>query len=112
MCLRNPNDPGYPLSDEAAFLYFRELRSRCGGNDLSLSTLSGIARFLAAAYETMLSRLRDIQQEVGKDVEKIREKWYRMMEKDSSSGDRMGFFQDVVERAEKVNLCFSPFCSN
>ncbi|KAF8329739.1 uncharacterized protein EI90DRAFT_1339440 [Cantharellus anzutake] len=111
ICLRDPNDPGYPLSDEAPFVYFRRLRFQFSENDLSLSTLSGIAHFLTAAYQTMLSRLQDIKQEVGNDCEKIRQMWYWMMEKDISRSYRMNFFQDVVERAgelEKIGPGGSP----
>ncbi|KAF8329745.1 uncharacterized protein EI90DRAFT_2923766, partial [Cantharellus anzutake] len=110
ICLRNPRDEGYPLSDEPAFEYFRSFRHFehfnhwCDDNYLCINTLSGIACFLAAAYEMMLSALKEIQEEVGHDAKKILGNWHQKMEKSRSRNYRDKFFSAVAERGKEVKI--------
>ena len=78
ICLRNPNSPGYPLSDEEVHYYFEQITTN---NDMSLTAHSAIARFLTAAHETMLKWLKEAQQKYNFNAEALHTWWYDIMER-------------------------------
>ena len=105
ICLRNPRDPGYPLSDDAVFYYFKGLP---GDNDLSVTAHVGIACFLGALHETTLGSLERIRTENRCDGPKLRSIWHGLMENDIQKGYRPKFFESVIQRAKQVSHPFLP----
>lgn len=106
ICLRNPRDPGYPLSDEAVVEFFKKLPK---GNDLSVTAHSAIACFIAAAHGTMLTWLQALQNQYECDGKQLLESWHSLMEKGNVT-QRRRFFLEVVERATAAglfSLCFA-----
>ncbi|KAF8331451.1 uncharacterized protein EI90DRAFT_3057981 [Cantharellus anzutake] len=103
ICLRRPDNPGYPLSDEPVSTYFGELKTKCGNNSLSISTLSGIADFLAAAHETMVGSLEDIVVELGQENytrAEVLGRWHQKMEGEGQRDFRVEFYKRVMESVQ------------
>ena len=99
ICLRKPEDPGYPLGDEEVQKYFLGLPKT---NNLSFTSHVGIACFLATSYASMLRRLKQVR-EAGHDGPALLAWWHQVMEHDR--GYRGGFFRDVVKEAQSVKFC-------
>jgi len=76
---------------------------------MSISTVAGIASFLAAAHETMLVSLKDIL-DGGKSSEEVLGIWHQKMEGDGMGSFRVEFFKDVMKRAKEVNFRSRPLC--
>src|SRR5258707_6529125 len=107
--IRAPSSSGYPVSDESVSNYFEEVDTQCNENDMSISTVTGIASFLAASHETMLVSLKDIL-DGGKSSEEVLGIWHQKMEGDGMGSFRVEFFKDVMKRAKEVNFRSRPLC--
>ncbi|KIM77883.1 hypothetical protein PILCRDRAFT_604604 [Piloderma croceum F 1598] len=106
ICLRNPNDPGYPPSDAAVYHYFAQLTT---DNDMSFTAHSAIASFLAAAHKTMLEWLQEAQRKYDFDGPQLHEWWYNLMEQSVREGERHFFFEEVLRKANTVSHWFLTF---
>jgi hypothetical protein len=92
--------------------YFGELKTKCGNNSLSISTLSGIAGFLAAAHEIMVESLEDIVVELGQENytrAEVLGRWHQKMEGEGKRDFRVEFYKRVMERVQ-VNFRSCPLC--
>ena len=103
ICLHHPHSPGYPPSDEDVYEYFAKLTT---DNGMSLTAHSAIARFLAAAHETMLKWLKEEQQRRGCDGETLRGWWYEIMELEGPRRRRREFFAEVLDEVNTVSHRF------
>lgn len=106
ICLRHPNSPGYPLSDEEVHCYFGRITTN---NDMSLTAHSAIARFLTAAHETMLKWLKEAQQKNNFNAEALHTWWYNVMERKVGQQERRKFFSEVLGKAKDVSHRFLMF---
>ena len=104
ICIRSPNAPGFPLSDEVVFEYFSDLAKN---DDLSLEAYVGVACFLAASHRQMLALLKKKHEE-GLIGEALLEYWHNHMEQYGEREHRNEFFSEVVRQANNVNLHCSP----
>jgi hypothetical protein len=99
VCLRGPEDQGYPLGDCAVYDYFSHLHN---DNDLSISAHAAIARFLGAAHKTMLKWLKEAQ--TTHLAEELPNYWHDLMEGPERT-ERERFFGEVVKVAREF-VCF------
>jgi hypothetical protein len=106
ICLRNPNDPGYPPSDEAVTRYFQALPKN---NDLAIKAHAAIACFLGALHETMHASLVRIHTQNSCNGRDLRKAWHKHMETNRRDPFRQEFFADVVEKAEQESNHFLSY---
>jgi hypothetical protein len=99
ICIRSPDAPGYPPSDEGVYQYFSKLTK---DHDLSLSAHQTIACFLGAVHKTMLKRLQE-KRNAGYDGTVLLKRWHEIMEEEPSQKYRNAFFLEVVEKAKSVS---------
>ena len=102
ICLRRPDDPGYPSGDVAVHEYFSGLTQ---DNDISYTTHSAIACFLGALHATMLTRLQEMHND-GHDGRALLEWWHRVMQDEGERVYRKEFFTTVVSEAKSVSCHF------
>ncbi|KAF8343175.1 uncharacterized protein EI90DRAFT_3115693 [Cantharellus anzutake] len=112
ICLRTPGSSGYPLADEPVSEYFNELKTQCGNNDLSISTVAGIASFFAAAHETMLASLKVILGEGNCARKDVLGSWHRRMEGEGRGAFRVKFFESVMERTKQLKKSYGVGSGN
>ena len=80
---------------------------------MSLATHAAIARFLAAAHQTMLKWLKEMQKNNNSNVQWLREQWHEIMETSARREMRRKFFTEVLDTAKTVSHRFLMFqCSN
>jgi hypothetical protein len=108
ICLRGPKDPGFPPPDLEVVEYFKPLSK---DNDLSLSAHAAIACFVAAAHETMLKVLQDVQKEKRWNRLELLSYWHNLMEPTGGRSGRDQFFAKVINRANDVSS-FVPFSAS
>jgi len=101
VCLRNPTNPGYPLSDDVVFSYFQSLSLN---NDMSINAHMGVASFFGAAHVAMHDRLKSIQAKRGLNGPDLRNAWHELIERDRPY--RLEFYRDVVQKAKKASGYF------
>jgi hypothetical protein len=104
MCLRGPDDLGYPPGDHVVYDYFHKLHNK---NDLSISAHAAIAHFLGAAHTTMLKWLREAQ--TTRNAEELLLYWHTLMEGSQVRTEREDFFLEVVKLANSVSHRCSQF---
>jgi hypothetical protein len=73
------------------------------GNDMSYHAHRDIACFLAAAHQTMLKWLKEVQQREMFDGKQLHGWWYRIMEQREGREQRRSFFFEVLEQANTVS---------
>jgi hypothetical protein len=73
---------------------------------MSLTAHSAIARFLAAAHETMLKWLKEEQQRNHFDGKALHEWWYSIMKQGTRRKMRRKFFAEVLDKANAVSHQF------
>jgi hypothetical protein len=102
ICLRRPDDPGYPSGDVAVHEYFSALTT---DNDISYTAHSAIACFLGALHATMLTRLQEKHNEVH-NGRAVLAWWHHVMQNEGEKVYRKEFFATVVSEAKSVSCHF------
>ena len=103
ICLRGPNDPGYPPPDTAVTSFFQGVPKN---TNLTVTAHVAIACFLGALHETMHASLVRIQKENSCNGHDLRKIWYERMEKNRRGSFRQDFFAEVIRKAEQAIHCF------
>jgi hypothetical protein len=103
ICLRGPNDPGYPSGDVAVQKYFADLINE---DQLSF-THSAIACFLGAAHATMLMKLQEKKHKEGYDGQALLAWWHRVMQDEGEREYRNEFITTVVSEAKSVSYQYT-----
>ena len=102
ICVRSPEDLGYPRSDIEVYEYFRRWTDK---DQLSLTAHAAVACFLGACQTTMLKWLKGWQAQ-GSDRQEQFEKWYAAMETKGGWNERAKFFSQVVQLANSVSCYY------
>ena len=100
VCLRSPNDLGYPPSDESVFKYLEHVKK---DNYFSMTAHIVIVSFVTVAQKKMLEKLKD---ERCLDAHELRNRWHDNMETSKNRKYRDRFFKDVVEEANSASHFF------
>jgi hypothetical protein len=100
ICLRHPEDLGYPPADDAVRTYFDHL---WGKDPDSYDARHIISCFIAASHSYMLLQLRTFYRE-GRSASEVLSLWHQLMEPLEDRTGREAFFSEVVRKAKLVSI--------